>query len=270
MFHSNYQTDRLSMSSMTNSNHHTNNNHHNNNCSFLTNENCANWAPFEHVSCKNKIEPNNYYADSPYNTTTEVNPLDIDEVLKSMDNTYSTKFCDNVHNEANVEQIAANLKRVIDDYTDVERISKGIRWIVSGWDMHNIAYLLVVVSRNWPLSKFSQVASLVTNDWPLFPSTQQFLNILLKQLLTCWKLEEVISFLVFFTSTWSVNSSLEILVRIQVDLKLPTDLYFPFSYGYLFGIQQQSIRPNLTTSERGHISQYIAGVQRLQIHIRSR
>eukprot|EP00121_Abeoforma_whisleri_P003645 Awhi_evm1s3279 len=95
------------------------------------------------------INQNSGYHKKSYehkNNCEEIDCGEVDDVMKYMDATYSTKFCENVHNESNVEQIATNLKSVVDEY-EISRVIKGVQWIIPGWSLQSIVHLILVIRK---------------------------------------------------------------------------------------------------------------------------
>eukprot|EP01134_Creolimax_fragrantissima_P000766 CFRG0766T1 len=134
---------------------------------------------------------------------------DVDDVIRTMDKTYGTKFYDWIRSEANLECTAMHIRKNTPD-TELKSLANGIRWIVANWTIDNIAQLLCLVTREWRAEQEAELASIVSNDWPLKPYTSRLVMCATYDM----NLEDMVTFFGVLTSTWSTDSTLELVTDI--------------------------------------------------------
>ncbi|KNC80762.1 hypothetical protein SARC_06889 [Sphaeroforma arctica JP610] len=147
--------------------------------------------------------------DASCQSTTQAPFQDVDEVIRTMDKNYGTKFYDWIRSEANLECTAMHIRKNTHD-TDLKRLANGIRWIVANWTIDNIAHLLRMVTKGWVAEEEAELASIVSNDWPLKPYTSRLVMCITYDM----NLEDMVRYFGVVTATWSTDSTLELVTEI--------------------------------------------------------
>eukprot|EP00123_Amoebidium_parasiticum_P020869 comp5780_c0_seq1/m.1650 comp5780_c0_seq1/g.1650 ORF comp5780_c0_seq1/g.1650 comp5780_c0_seq1/m.1650 type:complete len:358 (-) comp5780_c0_seq1:175-1248(-) len=137
-------------------------------------------------------------------------PASIDTTILAMDAAYGTRFHNWIRSENNLDCSAQHLRRICPEY-DLHRIATGIRWMVSDWRISSIARLIRIITERWPISRAATLAGLVSNDWLLAPFTTRLVYFLVKDL--C--LEDSVDFIFWLTASWSLESSLELVIEMR-------------------------------------------------------
>lgn len=99
--------------------------------------------------------------------TTHITTRDVDFSVRIMDLKYNTSFYEWIRNADNVDFIAHHLKRIVMDHP-TEKVSLGLRWLISDWSVSAIASLLIKIYYEHGLNdqRFTSVVSDLCNGTP--------------------------------------------------------------------------------------------------------
>jgi hypothetical protein len=88
----------------------------------------------------------------------------VDDNLKTMDKLFHANFHSFIRNEENVLVAARHLYRIAGEY-ELPQVVNGLRWLIDGWRLDNVAKLLKLITREWSPEATGTVVNLLSHGW---------------------------------------------------------------------------------------------------------
>ena len=109
---------------------------------------------------------------------------EVSSVLKEMDKKYNAVFCTWVRNETNLAAIVSHFVRVANEQP-LEQIIHAMQWIIVGWKLRSIIYLVMNVTAKW--------------------ESPHEIGLLVKHLGNNWKPKFMAELIVYVVDRWPVS-----------------------------------------------------------------